>query len=547
MNYWQFKFTDALWEGFEKLEVGDVFDTTITEHKKLSGHVGDIVFWYRKDKKKDVAKGIYFVCEIVSEPRENESYKNRYSIDMRILKNLVDNPFILEKHGFKKLVEKINKKAQAGTRYLFEEKDKGEELYKKLSVENIESFKKEKIDTKLLKTIEKIKSENIENGKMFNPFLDMGLIKGEVKHLSFLANLFNPHGTHFQKDIFLKHFIKMLLEFETLENNKYLKKFNTQNVKVFTEKVIDNNKRIDIWIEDNDFIIAIEGKVEAKDSKNQLMDYDKFLKKTKKPYILIYLTKYGEEPDNEYPEDLCLLNFQENIHDCISESLEEKLHPKVKSTLEEYINSLTTYLYGLNPKWSYEFDIMSEIISSKKNFEKYRDIKNQYYYDKAQYKFSVVEDMAKAFDKSKALIELNFFSKICNKVEPVLEKKGFEFNLELSNILHEPKFIGNVVDVDTIYEARIDRINVVVENGVLQNKFHQICVGFQKKNHIIQIVNGIMGLDIYLFKNEKEVNKISIHKNLFDFEKISELLESNYDKKMLDKVFKAVENLLLEI
>ena len=35
----------------------------ITEHKKLANRIGDIVFWYRKDNKKDVVKGIYFVTE----------------------------------------------------------------------------------------------------------------------------------------------------------------------------------------------------------------------------------------------------------------------------------------------------------------------------------------------------------------------------------------------------------------------------------------------------------------------------------------------------
>jgi hypothetical protein len=71
---------------------------------------------------------------------------------------------------------------------------------------------------------------------------------------------------HGQKDRFLQLFLKIL------QINHKLK-----NPQVYCEYLIKNNRRIDIVIEDVDFIIAIEAKIYAKDQENQLLDYSNFL------------------------------------------------------------------------------------------------------------------------------------------------------------------------------------------------------------------------------------------------------------------------------
>ena len=55
---------------------------------------------------------------------------------------------------------------------------------------------------------------------------------------------------------------------------------DSENIYVQTEKTTPNG-RIDIWIENDDYIVAIEGKTETVDSKGQLKKYDDFLKKQK--------------------------------------------------------------------------------------------------------------------------------------------------------------------------------------------------------------------------------------------------------------------------
>jgi len=531
MNYWQFKFKEELWDGFEKLEIGDVFDTTVREVHKLSNRIGDIVFWYKKDNNKNSKKGIYFVSEIISEPRENEEFGNGYSIDLRILKSLVNEPFILEENGFADLVSKINKKQQAGTKYLFEDEDKGDELYELLSVGDVQKQSEIKIEQQLIDNIKQIKDANINDGNMFNPFLDMNLIKGEVKHISFIANLLNPRGTHFERNLFLKKFIDVLKD-KANGYKDYLDNFDTDNANVITEKLTDTNKRIDLWIEDDNFIIAIEGKVDTEDSFNQLNNYDRYLKKQKKPYILIYLTKEGYEPVNDYPSSTILIGFKNEIIKTIENSLINKIHPKVEATLREYKNALLTYIYGLESTWKYSYDIISEIIKSEESFKKYRDIKNFYYYDKKRYVLTVVEDIAKNFEKSKAKIELEFFLKIKKAIQNKFE---IEFlNDDYSNVLNGNESIDLMNDIETVYLAR--------RNRVFSKGDDAIQISFKKNTSHFVIASNSYGLVVFkIIENDNDENYEICDYKIFNSDNISKLLNENVASIYIDKILNILE------
>jgi hypothetical protein len=110
---------------------------------------------------------------------------------------------------------------------------------------------------------------------------------GENKITEILAFFLNPKETHGQGDIFLKEFLK----------NIYKSDIETNNVKITTEFSITDNRRIDLYIEFKDFIIAIENKIWAIDQQNQLIDYATFLeKKANGKYLLLYLSPYKKNP-----------------------------------------------------------------------------------------------------------------------------------------------------------------------------------------------------------------------------------------------------------
>jgi hypothetical protein len=538
MNYWQFKFKPELWEGFEKLETGDVFSTTAKENRKLSNRIGDIVFWYKIDNKKDAIKGIYFVSEIISEPKEDEDLGTGYSIDLRILKSMVNEPFILKENGFDYLIEKINAKNMSSSKYLFEEEDGGKELYGLLGVENIEKQAELDIDESFKNSLESIKFKNIENGKMFNPFLDMNLIKGEVKHVSFLANLLNPNGTHYHGELFLLSFLEILNQKVNIDE---LKNFNAKNANVITEKLTDTNKRIDLWIEDDNFIIAIEAKVESKDSYDQLESYNTFLNGKKKKFILIYLTKEGEKPINKYDDSLILISFKYDIKNMIENSLKTRLHPKVEITLNEYKNALLTHIYNLETTWSYSYDLLREMTKNEQIFQQSREIKNIYYRNKSRFHLTVIEDLASNFEKSKAKIELDFFRKIKHAVEALDDSLKIDSSCEYTNILqNQNDEIGEMRDINTVYLARRERV-------------------FYRENDYVQILYKVNQIEIFI-RNDKEGLKVEVYKlgtdeiikekeiceqNTFSNEHISKLINKNESLKLINKIKSIINEVLL--
>ena len=111
---------------------------------------------------------------------------------------------------------------------------------------------------------------------------------GENKTSEILAFFLNPEGNHGQDDAFLQEFMNYF-KFETQTN---------EGVKVFCEKRIDENRRIDLYLEfKNKEILAIENKIWAKDQQNQLHDYSVYLEKVSNDkYLLLYLNPYNHLP-----------------------------------------------------------------------------------------------------------------------------------------------------------------------------------------------------------------------------------------------------------
>ncbi len=122
---------------------------------------------------------------------------------------------------------------------------------------------------------------------IFNNFFHLG----ENKTSEILAFFLNPKQTHGQGSIFLELFLG---EFD-LD-----KKLAEKEVEVKCEHLIENNRRIDIYITFglNEYIIAIENKIWAEDQHRQLHDYNRHLDYTKVNYTLFYLNPYGNLPSN---------------------------------------------------------------------------------------------------------------------------------------------------------------------------------------------------------------------------------------------------------
>ncbi len=152
---------------------------------------------------------------------------------------------------------------------------------------------------KIFELAKKIINENRKKPKKgkLNLLEKMNHSRRETYNNKIIAYLLDPNGEHNHPE-FLLRFLEMLnvdingFKKESSESQKIEK---IRDTKITLERSIDGNRRIDIWIEWKDFVIAIESKIEAKEQENQLEDYYNFTKKYAKDFRLYFLTKEGND------------------------------------------------------------------------------------------------------------------------------------------------------------------------------------------------------------------------------------------------------------
>jgi len=254
----------------------------------------------------------------------------------------------------------------------------------------------------LLKQLETINKKYDEidkiTGRNFNIF-DAGNIGHiETFHTRLIAELLSPNGSHNQKDKFLKIFLDTL----------GFKKIKLTKPESHSEFVIENNRRIDILIKDESFIIGIEAKVYANDGNKQLKDYYEFLKKKNKYFKLYYLTLDGHLPDEKSLDDLkidkdiFIISFGDEIYDWINRCIKE-------------VSDIPVIREGL-----YQYKLLLEKLTNK-NIQKEEEVK---------------EVIGKDSESIKAANE------IFKNYPVVWYEKELEFWVDLYNYLHDKYFQG---------------------------------------------------------------------------------------------------------
>jgi hypothetical protein len=155
-----------------------------------------------------------------------------------------------------------------------------------------------------------VENENLEKLEsklaQFNIFEAIGVVRQELRHSNFLAFLLNPSENHRLDDIFLKRFLKrVLLEEYEPTDEKYTKVSPVDiDIADFTDADVRREwQNIDILIHSprNKLVCAIENKIDAGESIDQLIKYQRTVKEEFKDCraILIYLTPVGELPSQK--------------------------------------------------------------------------------------------------------------------------------------------------------------------------------------------------------------------------------------------------------
>lgn len=187
-----------------------------------------------------------------------------------------------------------------------------------------------------------------------NIFNVLKLNRYEIRHSNFLAWLMNPKENHLMGSSFLDLFLSDLLSSDIIYN-----KGNFKSIK--RETICD----IDIFIEFDHLVIAIENKFYSNEHSNQLEKYKNYVEDnfSNKQRIFVYLTPKGKQTlkNNEY-----LIYSYEFIVDHLNTLLKSNkdISPRTKIYLEDYIHSVQATIMKTNP----------ENLLASQLYNKYKDV-----------------------------------------------------------------------------------------------------------------------------------------------------------------------------
>lgn len=197
---------------------------------------------------------------------------------------------------------------------------------------------------------------------------------GENKTSDILAFFLDPKQTHGQRDIFLQLFLKKFGLDEKVPKNA--------KVDVTCEFTIEENRRIDIYItfNKNEYVIAIENKIWARDQNQQLTDCNSHLeKKIIDKYTLFYLNPYGLFPseesiseeelnDLEKKEKIKVISYQDDIINLVHEWSIHCQAVRVRSFLQDFKQYLKQEITGERIMNEYE-NIVKYILKNPEYIE----------------------------------------------------------------------------------------------------------------------------------------------------------------------------------
>jgi len=192
---------------------------------------------------------------------------------------------------------------------------------------------------------------NVYLAKSFNLIKLLNPTNEENKFSDIIKLLLDPNGEHAQGDIFLKLFFKTVLKLRNNQIDNFpLDHLSLKEAKILREKSMET-KRVDLLIDpknENLPVIALENKIWAPETKEQLKKYFEYLKSKYKNFILIFLTPYGRQAKTapETKEQLkkyfeC--SYKDLLKPWLKECLKECKAEKVRFFIQDFIDWIDSF------------------------------------------------------------------------------------------------------------------------------------------------------------------------------------------------------------
>lgn len=173
----------------------------------------------------------------------------------------------------------------------------------------------------------------------FNIFDVLKISRTEIRHSNMLSWLLNPYENHGLNDSFLRSLIRGIIKNGTFGNAEPIELMTADLRSV---QILREWEDIDILIYTEEFIIAIENKIDSSEHDNQLKKYREIIenkyKQQKKIYL--YLTPLGVNSSNS--NDWEIISYTD-ILDAVVSAFETKkmnLADGSKQLIKDYIHLL---------------------------------------------------------------------------------------------------------------------------------------------------------------------------------------------------------------
>ncbi|MEV9600230.1 PD-(D/E)XK nuclease family protein [Aliarcobacter butzleri] len=365
------------------------------------------------------------------------------------------------------------------------------------------------LDEEYIKFFEKIKLFKEEQKKQkqrgLNDYNMVNVVRKENAevgmHSNVIYSLIDPNGLHYQDDLFLKIFIKDVLE---------LNNFGAV-LSVNAEESTNENRRVDFTIKSSNYYIGIEMKVDALDLENQISHYyddlkEKASKDLNQEVIIYYLTKNGKDASFHSHREIEYrkISFEKHILSWIENCQKE-------------VRNIT----NLNEAFENYKDIVKKITNKYEG--RVMSLKNELL--KNEEYFELAKQISEAFQEAKNEKINEFKNKQINLIIEIIEEKNLQY------VSYLPKN-WTAIDVSSEFSLRI----IANENDYLI----QI---FDKEGY---------GQDVDKLKKEVILEKLINIDNRFKsaYSKVYGQMQINYqdtDKEKLNILLSKLINLKDEI
>ena len=190
----------------------------------------------------------------------------------------------------------------------------------------------------LVNDIEFDQLELLNNDVTF--FEIIGASKTEIRHSNFLAWILNPSASHGLGESFLKRFVREIVADSRAVG---ISEIEVEQLDFNDVRILREWKNIDILIEFNKLVFAIENKILSKEHSKQLSRYYKIIKSDfpNKRQVFGYLTPSGDESVEETDKYVPISYF--HVVDILERIIKVKgdfMGARVKVYIQDYIKTL---------------------------------------------------------------------------------------------------------------------------------------------------------------------------------------------------------------